>query len=540
MTKAVSRPPAEKVSKLPELPARLSPLHLPARLSPTLPAKILASLEARHHHRSTSSGSTMSDKPLKSTTQRPDSKHDSVLSDADRQKPAQKISQLAQPLGSHQEASTSKPALSTKEDNVKRETPPNTEDLQNDSQPRPLPALLVKLKIPRHHRGNVRRLLAMPPARKNNDRRDAETKEDAAKGVARKASKASGKAHVPGEGLASKRPRLDIGDASPPAAKRNAPEDAKLEKAPRTPVQPSFESPTLPSSVQKLQLTPAGHRDLRTSVAMKRVESSDGPSSTPPINDHTPSSKPGVNAAQQNSSMTRPSPSASSASTKTPESQAWADEHMRLGAVGRDLKHSLQVYRKRNDGSAALASLESFLAFILAFYCQEQSMATRDPPLTLDPTNSWLTLHGFWNAVCQQCRPYPRLYGLASHLGVFYNGVIFARLGSGSKSRDVEKDLRNLQDAALALTKAGRSAEENLPLTAVISDFPQTWKRYSAQGISVTAEDHTRPGQYEGRLILPFGTHTTPLHAVRAGHAMLSEWVAKADLGYKMKLSLRR
>lgn len=546
-------PSTDKVAKLPELPARLSPLHLPTKLSPTLPAKILASLESRnhYHHRSTSGSSAISEKPLRPTAPHLNSKHDSVFSDADKQKPTQKSAQFAQ------NSQSSKPSQSSKGQEGTKAPLPSTEAEQDDFVFERLPSRIVKLKIPKHHRSNVRRLLAMAPARritysdgstgnsaaKSTEKRNGEVKDEVPKGVARKISvapKVSEKDHVPAVASANKRPRLVHGDASPPASKkRRAPEDIKSEKGPRTPIQPAFESPTLPSSSQKLQLTPAGHRDLRTSVAMKRVESVDGPSNTPPINDHTPSSKPGAIAAQQNNTTTRPSPSA--ASLRTPESVAWQDEHARLGAVGRELKHSLRAQDKKDSESTAVASIESFLAFILSFYCQERSMATRDPPLAPDSAHSWLTLHGFWNAVRQQCRPYPHLYGVASHLGVFYNGVIFARLSSsGNKARDVDKDLKNLQDAASAVTKAGRSAEDNLPLTAIISDFPQTWKRYLAQGGAANVEDNARPGQYEGKLVLPFSTQSTPLQAVRAAHAMLSEWAAREDPGYKMKLSLTK
>jgi len=188
-----------------------------------------------------------------------------------------------------------------------------------------------------------------------------------------------------------------------------------------------------------------------------------------------------------------------------------------------------------------MASIESFMAFVLSFYCMERALATRDPPLAPESANNWLTLHGFWNVVRQHCRPYPRLYGLASHLGVFYNGVILSRLSSSAtKSRDTDKDLRNLQDAAFTITKAGRSAEGSLPLTAIISDFPHTWKRYLAQGVPASPEDSARPGQYEGNLLLPFGTQSTPLQAIRTAHAMLSEWAAREGSGYKMELSLKK
>ncbi|GAB7354035.1 hypothetical protein MBLNU459_g4618t1 [Dothideomycetes sp. NU459] len=554
-----TRTPPTKASKRPELPDRLSPLHLPTRLSPTLPPKILASLESRNRNRS-ASGSSASDKQLQSAPQRPNSKHDSVLSDADKQKHTPKPAQRASSVHPEQQApDRHSQSAGTTRDSTQKATLSAGEDRSDGAPHAPTQSLIVKLKIPKSHRSNIRRLLAMPPARKDaivedsteaivvrsdragHEKRSGELKDETTKGVARKVSAASRTlAKDPGAavGTASKRPRLADGDASPPQSKRKkAPEDPKIEKAPRTPVQPFFESPALPSSAQKVQLTPAGHKDLRTSVSMKRVESADGPSSTPPLNEHTPSSKPGASTVQHANSTIRPSPSSNS--MRTPESQAWQDEHARLGALGRELKHSLQG--KKATESAALASLESFLAFILSFYCQERSLNARDPPLAPESANTWLTLHGFWNMVRLHCQPFPRLYGLASHLGVFYNGIILARLTGSKQSREPSvKDAKALQDAAATLTRAARYAEESLPLTAIISDFPQTWKRYLAQdAASAPADDHVRPGHYDGNTVLPLGTQTTPLQAVCTAHTLLSEWTVKKGSTYKMKLTLK-
>ncbi|KAF1353628.1 hypothetical protein BDV97DRAFT_346962 [Delphinella strobiligena] len=490
---------------------RLSPLnhlYLPGRLSPTLPPELVAALDQGNHKRSTSHTSVDPNTQPKTVSRRPGSKHDSILSHTN-EPPAEDA--LARP--SHKDA-----AIRAIDDR------PSLTKPQRQIPDPPHPS----------------RSIAKPLAQHDSSKIKAEHKEEPSKGVAKKTapSKPVAKAHAPSLTPASttKRPHAtDDNDSQPQPKRKKLPPMLKAEKDPSTPLQPDFRSPALPqSAIKSQQATPTANRQhLRTSVAMKRVESTDSLANiTPARQDRTPLPKPSQ-LSQQTS--TKPSPSGAA---KTAESQAWSTEYTRLNAISKELKRAAQAPSEDASKSelvaeiAALVSLESFLAFVLTFYCYDKSITCRNPPLVPTP-QMWQSCTAFWNSIMAMCQSYPHLSGLLGYLGVVYNGVILRRLATGNKHDP--KLLQETLTAAAAAMKAADEASHKLPLSTLKSDYPQTWKRgTTAQRV----EEHVTPGHYDGGFSLNIGIHTDPLEAVRFGHALLSEWGAKKELDYKMRLKL--
>lgn len=586
----------------------LHPLFLPGRLSPTLPDQIVEALKEAHHGRSSSDSSTASTtRPKPTAANRPGSKHDSVLSngvDAANEEAA-----LATKAHSANQASK-KPPPSRVDSSIPRDdSRPGIVPQTHDTEARKTvsekgqshgESLMVVLKIPKKDRQNFRRLVQFHPrASKDNkkadspttdppgkphqrsepaakhaiksasDKRPVEDPNEPVKGVARKisvSSRASEKHHAavtapPTEAMvASKRPRGPEDDSLQPSSKRKkVPEGLKVNKDPKTPLPSEFRSPALPSSALKSQqATPTGmvRKEMRGPSTLKRVESTESfATSTPTMNDRTPASK--SNMSQSSHANTRPSPS--STSIKTAESQAWWTEKIRLAGLAKELKDTAATHLnqattegqstqkgRRAAERAALAALESFLAFILSFYCFDRHYASRNPPQSPDPQN-WISFHGFWRYVKARSQPFPHLAALTASLAVVYNGMIMRRLATNGGSGK-QHDPKILMEATSIAIKAAEEAATILPLSVVQKEYPMTWRR----GMSHVGDDKsnaltTRPGQYDGYFPLTIGIQTDPVEAVRFGHAMLGEWCSRkssssggggADVDYSLKLKL--
>ena len=166
-------------------------------------------------------------------------------------------------------------------------------------------------------------------------------------------------------------------------------------------------------------------------------------------------------------------------------------------------------------------------------------MAARDPPLAPDPTRTWLTLPAFWKFVKHHCHNNPHLFGLACHLGVICNAMIMLRL-TGKRQQDMTpEETRSLHLAVAASLEGSREGANKLPVSALVLSFPKTWARALDSNIQGNARDEdAKPGKYGGRFALPIGLDTEPLQAVRAGHALLTEWCSKKGSNYRIKLSL--
>ncbi|KAK4907178.1 hypothetical protein LTR66_017656, partial [Elasticomyces elasticus] len=233
------------------------------------------------------------------------------------------------------------------------------------------PSLIVRLKIKKNKREDVRRMLKLPsrpdkklrhetpaitllrkatqsPAltpskkvvnavseggKKQAVKSNVEGRDIHAKGVAKKISPSAYSARNERSIISprpEKRPRpAGDGASDPPAKRKKASDDltVRADKDPSTPTPQDFKSPALHqgSGAQKTyQLTPA-KKDAK-SVAMRRVDSADSISIS---NAHTPSAS--IGSAIK--------PTVTLSGSRTQESIAWEAESKRLQALGRILKH---------------------------------------------------------------------------------------------------------------------------------------------------------------------------------------------------------
>jgi hypothetical protein len=454
------------------------PLLPPCLISPTLPPSIIASLEANPYQPS-------------------------------RQKHASK--RLPSPLPPVAEKSRKHPA------NIPE---PKTRDSpQEEEQDSPPESLVVKLRVPKNMRKNMSRYLQMKPQPQSQ--------------VIRVLPPEKPPPLVQATPQATKRPRPAEEDTPLPESKRKKvvkPEPSTVKQEPSTPSSATFAAP---------KATPVARsttKDLRTS-ALKRVESTDS------MVNGTPQSSRQVNG------VTKPSPSSGSA--KTAESKAWVIEAARVGNLGRELKHAVaDLDKSQSTGShneprsreiAAAMSLESFLLFILSFYCTERSLAARNPPALLDGGHTWGTIPAYFNFVRTRCQYFPALDGLACHLGAVCNAMIMLRLTTiRDRSQDMTpEEARTLHNAASTGLKASKEGSSKLSLSTVMSTFPKTWKKaMNSTAAGAAADDEVKIGRYAGDITLPLGMDTEPLIAVRVGYALLREWSASKGLKYEMKLGL--
>lgn len=455
---------------------------LPPRLiSPTLPASIIASLDAkpyqssRHKHASKRLPSPLPPVPEKSRKQPPN---------------------IPEP----------KTRDSPQEEEDKVDTPPS---------------LIVKLKIPKSMRKNLCRYLQMKPQPQPQ--------------VIRVIPPEKPPAPAEPTPQASKRPRPAEEDGLLPDSKRKKaikPESSSTQPEPSTPL------PATPAAQKATPTARSTTKDLRTSAAMRRVESSDS------MINGTPQSSRQVNG------VTKPSPSSNS--TKTAESNAWDVEASRVGKLGRELKHAASALddpkSKNNQDeprpreTAAAMSLESFLLFMLSFYCTDRGLAARNPPAPLEGSRTWGTIPAFLNFVRTRCQHFPALDGVACHLGGVCNAMVMLRLTTiRERAQEMtSEEARTLHNAASAALKASKEGNSKLPLSAIMSTFPKTWKKAmnNSSAHATAAKDDVKVGRYAGDIALPLGMDTEPLIAVRIGYALLREWCASKGLKYEMKLGL--
>lgn len=453
-------------------------------------------------------------------------------------------------------------------------SPKGTENTtQSDGKPQ---SLVVVLRIPKSKRNDARRLLIFPPqpwkdpkpdasatlspeaARSNGaitkkivkpsaEKRVPKMDEEPVKGVARKISVSSksnqDKAHIhtpkPAPAPASsstssaKRPRPEddsLHSTEPVAKKKKSVPTLKVDNDPTTPVQPDFRSPALPhSAVKSQQATPTPRKDILASIAMKRTASTDSTANntTPTISNRTPASQAAAGAERPRHNSSNPRPSPSTGSNKTPLSKAWTAEYSRLSTLARELKHATPSSAE----ASALTWLESFLAFVLAFYCLDTSY-TCNAELPPSPEN-WKSCGGFYGAVVHSCQKFPHLHGLALYLGAVYNGVIMRRISSVSSKH---YDPSALHGATFAALRAADEAAQKLPLPAIMANYRNTWTR----GISASEKDERSPTprHYDGRFSLNVGVNTDPLEAVRFAHSVMTEWCDGRDIDHKMRLKL--
>lgn len=342
----------------------------------------------------------------------------------------------------------------------------------------------------------------------------------------------------------------------PPARrKKSIPEALDVKKAaPSTPTRPTS-TPTVATQKASSQSPPAAtpsvpaskktNVDLLTAAtatsALKRETSRESQAQvpTPSATSSSPapnSQQPPTAAALKSTTTSAPAPA-----TKTPRQKAWEAHRTTLETLGRELKHAAQPNRS-SDSSAttrpspselrharrtnALKSLESLLAYFLAFTCTDEAEREASRPLSTRP---WRTLYNYFPFVREQTKPFPPLSGLASSLAV----VFCAHIANGLAPRGPEAGAA-VVEAWGFMAREGKDAEARLDVQKLMAAFPKAWAKASVDG----SEEPLEPGKFEGSFKLPLGVQTAPVQAVRAAYAMMQEWIGKEGAEYDLKLRL--
>jgi hypothetical protein len=589
-------PPRNHVEE--SLPPKLSPLHapsLPCRLSPTLPASIEASLKQREQLRSSTSEAATSapNSASKNGMLTPGKKADGIVkhkSPVPRNGFRANSSSPAIRSDAEDKAPPTSAPAKNKSPQLSREESISVGKALKEKQQRK-PSLIVKLKYKKHHSESIQRLLKVRPtpdkdltplpttapkaAEASKQEKAAVKKRDpAAKGVAQKIGPAPrpAKPAVPKEEAAPRRKpdqpattsKEPSATESPPSKKRSArpaeeteepaskrkkaAEATETKKEPSTPVPRTSDSPVQQTSTQKSQVTPSVCKDHLSSAAMIRQPSTDSNHvETPSVRS---TSTPLTNGAtSQPNGLARSVPPG--LSNKTPEQEAWETEQRRLEMLGRELKHTVTAHiknmttaahsdpqaREKEQMLGAIKSVESLLAYLLAFTCADRAAAAADPRQS-PPVKNWQSLHAYFPFVRDNCAAYPLLAGIAGYLAMAFNAhtqqIIYQHYA--------DRNLDAFWTAYRGLLKFGSETGRKLDVDTVIEKFPRTWGLRHVGPLPADADQLCAPGMgaFAGAFKLPITPFMSPLQAARAGYSMLGEWMDRQPeaLGYELKLKL--
>lgn len=315
---------------------------------------------------------------------------------------------------------------------------------QQEAQPSPRLKLVVTLKYGKRNSRTVQRLLKLAPKAKPTPERDTARRED-------KPPQKPAEKHPPNDLRKEKRPlpgtTAKAGAQEPPTKKQKVPSTIETIEKPRTPVPQAFRSPLLQNSISKSQLSTP--RKAPKSIAMQRVESSEGDARTPEaqgtyrtvtplpagpprsatsspsmthqdLGKNRPASKQAV-ASRPSSSTTQNATNSSGAvniASRTREEtyRAWRPQRDKYFPVGRSIKRAAQQVVPRppsspNSSSARLSSvlyIEGLLAFMLNL-----AVNTKSQSHSVD----WRTIMDYWAFVKTALEHHTELRGLCLHLG---------------------------------------------------------------------------------------------------------------------------
>ncbi|KAF2397058.1 hypothetical protein EJ06DRAFT_559187 [Trichodelitschia bisporula] len=535
----------------------LPPFGLPPMLSPTLPPNIEEALKRKR------SGSESSDDvPIRA------SKIPKLDLD---EKPKMKAEPVKEPEKKKRRCSPEeKPGWAERLD---------WEDVSSPAEPK---RLLVRLKIPRHQRQQVERLLRLKPKSKPADKKIVKEEKweepQAVKAKARKEApeklrlddkpprelekprttppkpiKAERKPDPPARKsadskLATPRPSEEsTGSSKRPRSANDASETTiKKERRPPSreaePVTPGEEplavGKTVKSESQKSASYITPRKDLK-GVAMARTGSADSSVSTPKRAYATPGGPP---ASAKDSTKS----AGTGVGARTAKLDSWS---RKWNDLGRTLKRDHQALVNEGKGKSAVAAavgLECVLAYMLAFTSRDALMRLRRQPSDIE--TSWLTLLPLYRQIgsCITVRP---LQGLHAYLGVAIcariAGGVSDRVRASSSSADAESPASKLDgqsqtqsqaSAAAAPTGANaklladtwaqllgyaREAEGKLGLEEVMECFPETWR---ARSRNVGGERLGEGESVAGPWAFPVGVGSEPVQVVRFGVRLLGEW----------------
>lgn len=559
-------------------PVRNSPFELPERVTYELPANIEEGLKERTKaeptttSKDTSKRTAPEPKPRKESSLAPDAS--GVASANKSPKPSGgegsgPKSPAVTPAKIAKDRAPPKPAAREPAKTSGSTAAPKTTEAEPESEA----SLVVKLKYKKARREDIRRILRLSPrpskpatrpsppteaVKKDSaepvrpektvnqpvDRRDATRR--TGKGVAQKIGPATKK---PEETRATgeKRPRTepDLDEETEPVAKRSkldqpaaktidsavteatskkkkVPDALELKKTPSTP-QANLQSPSLTNGHRSQLVTPSTRKDLLLTSAAREA-SADSQANTPSAKSNTPTIN-GHGSNTQNGTSQRP-PS-SQPSSKTPQQQAWDAEFSRLNALGRELKHSAQDdLKEKRAQCAAVKLVECLLCYILAFACSDEAALSADPKRSPD-YRPWKTLMAFYGFVRDKTKDFPVLSGLAASLAAVFNNRIVDLLPATDET---------WSNATTAAKRAAIEADEKLDIDTLMETFPKAWKGRT-KGLLPTDARPEPKKMLAGAYKLPLGQQSSAVPAVRAGVAILREYMEKEKIGYELRVT---
>ncbi|KAK5358249.1 hypothetical protein LTR20_011015 [Exophiala xenobiotica] len=324
-------------------------------------------------------------------------------------------------------------------------------------------------------------------------------------------------------------------------------------KRPSTPVPPASRTPLMSQS-RPTFTTPK--KELK-STAMRRVESSDGIDVPTPTGDKGRVSTP--------VSAPKPSPQATSLSSREEERQQWSTMNTKFFTLGRSLKHEgTSMLPASDDDSKPAQSAKAVILIIEALLCFMINIAAQGHARpSVDP--GWRSIILYHIFVWRASRKYPHLHGLVVQLGAVcrqyvqkYDLEKLARDplpedycnsaptpssdGNTRPSEDVEKYkkryiqfrddmIHNIHELQTAWLDGFRQLSPEL----LRREYPNTWGK-RAKDASARMQEKPSPSKIARDFYLPMDANTTPFEAARFGFAFLEEWAEKEKIEWKTKM----
>ncbi|TAQ84309.1 hypothetical protein B7494_g7363 [Chlorociboria aeruginascens] len=242
---------------------------------------------------------------------------------------------------------------------------------------------------------------------------------------------------------AKKRPTED--SEAEPAPKRNKGPDSIDASKSRSQVPPAFKSPVTSTPSKNLLITPK-KGDAMKSVAMRKMDSSDGHAKTPQAdNTNTP-------ASTEKARVTGDS-------RANAEFERLRNEEIKYTTLALGLKRKMDRYFKDVNGKAQAIDaipladrklglcigLECVAVFMMAFHYGDRAALLRQRRIP----NDWESIFGLWNFVDRNSRTIDILHGAAVQLGAISReqlNHIYVDMKDGHKDPKIsERALQNLR-----------------------------------------------------------------------------------------------
>lgn len=309
-------------------------------------------------------------------------------------------------------------------------------------------SFVVKIRYKKRLAKDIGRILALPSKsiKKHEAERLRERSASAAPPVKGRSDSeddtpiaASRSTKAPATSTAKKRPPSDLSSRNEPAPKRaKGAENTDVSKASTPTSRPTAQAGASASKEKGLMATPK-KGDAMKSVAMRRVDSSDGHARTPQGgNSSTP-------ASAEKSRINGLTPQVVSQ-----ELTRAAQENDKFFAVGTTLKRKMDAVLKKPDAteserkSGVMSGIEGLLGYMLAFHARDKTSTFRNQAPRQE---NWEEFFMLWNFIGKKTPKYPELHALLGQLGaVSREQWNKANMEQPKERRDWEKMVNNLRE----------------------------------------------------------------------------------------------